>query len=71
MAIMILGQPLLYNDYNETNRNDIIQWVRRKIMSFRFFGDLFDLNGDGKLDWMEQAMDEQVFYMMMEEQKKE
>ena len=40
-------------------------------MSFRFFGDLFDLNGDGKLDWMEQAMDEQVFYMMMEEQKKE
>ena len=27
-------------------------------MSFSFFGDLFDLNGDGKLDWFEQAMDE-------------
>ena len=39
-------------------------------MSFGFFGDLFDLNGDGKLDWMEQAMDEHAFYMMMEEQKK-
>ena len=40
-------------------------------MSFSFFGDLFDLNGDGKLDWMEQAMDEHAFYMMMEEQKKD
>lgn len=39
-------------------------------MSFSFFGDLFDLNGDGKLDWFEQAMDEHAFYMMMEEQKK-
>ncbi len=34
-----------------------------------FFGGLFDLDGDGKLDAMEQAFDLAAFAQMMEETK--
>ncbi|MBQ4560849.1 MAG: hypothetical protein IJA55_00785 [Clostridia bacterium] len=36
-----------------------------------FFGGLFDLNGDGQLDAMEQAFDLAAFAQVMEETKKE
>lgn len=35
-------------------------------MSLGIFGDLFDMNGDGTLDGMEQAMDNYAYYTMME-----
>ncbi len=36
-----------------------------------FFGDLFDFNGDGKLDAMERAADFGMFAEMMEEDEQE
>ncbi len=35
-----------------------------------FFGKLFDLDGDGKLDTMEQAFDLAAFAQLMEETEK-
>lgn len=35
-----------------------------------FFGDLFDFNGDGKLDGFEQAADLGFFAFLMEEEEK-
>lgn len=36
-----------------------------------FFGGLFDLDGDGKLDGMERALDFAAFVQLMEETKNE
>lgn len=40
-------------------------------MSLGIFGDLFDFDGDGKLDWLEQAMEIDAFCRMTEEQEEE
>lgn len=36
-----------------------------------FFGNLFDLNGDGKLDSFEEAMDFAAFMELMEEENED
>lgn len=36
-------------------------------MSLGLFGDLFDFNGDGKLDWVEQAMEFQFMDSLMKD----
>lgn len=36
-----------------------------------FFGNMFDLNGDGKLDFSEQMMDAAAFMHLMQETEKE
>lgn len=40
-------------------------------MEHGIFGDLFDFNGDGKLDYIEQALEFCAFQHMMEEENRE
>ena len=40
-------------------------------MTDGIFGDLFDLNGDGKLDFFEQALEFDAFERMLEEESKD
>lgn len=40
-------------------------------MSLGLFGDLFDFNGDGKLDWVEQAMEFQFIDSLMKDDEDE
>ncbi len=52
---------------------NVINKEKRRIDMFDngFFGNLFDFDGDGKLDAMEQAFDLAAFAQMMEESNKE